>query len=129
MKNLAVEYHREGYNCSQCILKAVECKYRVNIPIEVLNSCSAVSNGFGYGGICSALVAGVMVFGILGGEDNAKSMRIKMFTRFQEIHESFNCGQLVMEKCQCRNCDTLISEIAEIIENILIEEKCVLFTC
>ena len=123
MKTKALHYYNQGYNCSQCVLKALEDKYKVNIPKQSYAMCSAVSNGFGVGGMCSVLIAGIMAFGVLFDEQTAKRLRIKLLSRFQETHKSNSCESLKMERRSGRKCEVLVADIAELIDEIIEEEE------
>ena len=119
MKEKAVRYYQEGFNCAQCILKAAAEQYGIKLPKESLNCCRGVNNGFGIGGICSALVGAVMVFGLLFNEERARLMRLQLFLKFHEKHESLNCCSL--SACNT-DCYALVEDIATLTEGIINEE-------
>ena len=72
MKNETLEYYQNGYNCSQCLLKAADEKYNLKLSPQVYKSCSAINTGFGVGSICSVLIAGIMLFDIIFDKADAK---------------------------------------------------------
>lgn len=119
MKQKALRYYQEGYNCAQCILKAAAEQYHFPLPQTSLNCCRGVNNGFGIGGICSALVGAVMVFGLLFEAERARLLRLELFLRFHETHESLNCCSL--SACNS-NCNALVEDIATLTEEIIEEE-------
>lgn len=119
MKKKALRYYQEGYNCAQCIIKAAAEQYGFELPKESLNCCRGVNNGFGIGGICSALVGAVMVFGLLFEAERARLLRLELFLRFHEKHESLNCCSL--STCNA-NCNALVEDIAQLTEGIIQEE-------
>ncbi len=121
LKEKAIYYKRKGYNCSQCILKASEDTYGIKLSEQVLKACSAVNNGFGIGNVCSVLIAGVMVFGLLFDSETAKQMRLNLFMKFHEKH-SFDCMALRRE-FKTGNCEEIIKEIADIVETLIKENK------
>lgn len=121
MKDRALEYYYKGYNCSQCILKAAEQKYKIPISKQSLNLCTGVCNGFGTGGFCSVIAAGIMILGLLFDESTVKRLRIKMLDEFQNRYSSLNCAQL-KDKNKEYYCDKFIPEAADIIDNIIMEE-------
>ena len=121
LNKIALYYHKKGYNCSQCILKACEEIYNIKCSEETLNLCSAINNGFGIGSMCSVLIAGIMVFGLLFEENTAKKLRLKLLLSFKEKH-SLDCISLKKE-FNNKNCDKIIEEISNIIENLINEEK------
>ena len=122
MKNRATEYYNKGYNCSQCILKAFESKYKIPINKQSYEMCTGINTGLGIGTTCSVLVAGIMIFGILFDEQTAKRLRIKLLAMFKERHRSLNCDALTKEKGAGRRCDRIVAEVAELIDIIISEE-------
>lgn len=123
MKKLAVQFYEGGYNCSQCIVKAFETKYHYPVPKEVYDSLNGVNNGFGIGGFCSGLVAGIMIFGLLFDQDTAKRLRIELLMRFQNEFGNVNCSALGKYKTGYSNCNAIIAGIACIVEDIIQGEK------
>ncbi len=122
MKDKVLNYYYQGYNCSQCILKAAEQKYKIPISNQSIKLCNGVCNGFGVGGICSVIVAGIMVLGLLFDEKTVKRLRLKFITEFQDKFSVLNCSQL-KEKMGEYSCDKLILEAADLIDKIIEEEQ------
>lgn len=122
LKKKALYFYNNGFNCSQCIIKACESVYNIPISRQAIKMCSTVNNGFGVGGMCSVLIAGIMVFGILFDEDIAKSKRIKFLSEFQEKHKDINCAQLKSERKHGSRCEELIGEVSDLIEKIVKEK-------
>lgn len=118
MKEFALYYNQYGYNCSQCILMAAKRKFGIHIDCQTLRSCSAINNGFGYGGLCCALVAGILLLGILFEEGQAKCLRMELLDKFQETFQSLNCAKL----CQTHDCTEVIAVCATLLEEILVRE-------
>lgn len=123
MKCEALKYYQKGYNCSQCILKACEQEYGLRLPEDCLNMCGAINTGFGVGGMCSVLIAGVMVFGLLFDETDAKRLRLKLLSEFRDKYPSMDCSVLRRERQRGINCEQLVCDIAELIEKIIKEES------
>ncbi len=121
LKEKALYYYKKGYNCSQCILKAAEYVYKIPISNQSMKLCSAVNNGFGVGSICSVLVSGIMVFGIMFDEVTAKKLRIKLLSEFGRGHK-IDCISLKKE-FNDGNCEKIVGEIAELIEFAINEEQ------
>lgn len=120
MKEKVILYYRQGFNCSRCILMAAAETYGFSLPEETLDSCGAVNNGFGIGGICSALVGAVLVFGILFPDERAKFLRLQLFLRFHEKYESLNC--CILSACQ-EDCEGILGDVAELTEELIVCEK------
>lgn len=122
MKDKVLDYYHQGYNCSQCILKAAEQKYKLPISKQSLNLCSGISNGFGIGGFCSVIVAGIMIFGSLFDEETVKRLRLKLVDTFQEKYSSLNCLQLRKKNGE-HFCEFFIPEVADMIDKIIMDEN------
>lgn len=73
MKEKTMAYCRAGENCSLALLRAASDQYGFPLSKELIDSCGAVCSGFGIGGICSALVAAIMILGILFEPEEAKN--------------------------------------------------------
>ena len=111
LREKALYYYRNGFNCSQCLLKACESVYGIPISKQSMKLCGAVNNGFGIDNICSVLISGIMIFGLLFDEITAKKLRLKLLTDFKSKH-AINCMSLKKEFGN-KSCDTLIGEIAD----------------
>jgi len=123
VKEKALLYYKQGYNCSQCILKAVEAVYGIPVSRQCMNACGGVCTGFGVGGMCSVLIAGVMAFGMLFDEAAVKRMRIKLMTMFHEKHKNMDCSVLKAQRQSGMHCETIVSDVAEMVERIIAEER------
>ncbi len=108
----------EGENCSRAILRAAAEQYGFPLSEELLDSCNAISAGFGVGGMCSALIAAVMVLGILFPTEEAKQKSLILFCQVQERWNCMDCCRLSANK---ENCNDLIGEISAILEEIICE--------
>lgn len=123
MKEKAIEYYKKGYNCSQCILKAAEFKYKRPVPKQCFDMCRGVNTGFGIGGICSVLVAGIMIFGLFFEEETVKRLRIKLLTEFRNHYGCLNCADLLRMRKDSGRCEGIVGQVAEMVERMINEEK------
>ena len=115
----ALKYFRSGCSCSQCILKACADVYGLKPEASCYNMLGAISNGLGIGSTCSVLTAGIMVLGLIFGENAAKRLRLKFMSEASKIYGSLSCpalGRLMSDK---GGCGKLIMEIGDILENII----------
>lgn len=110
----AIYYYKNGYNCSQCILKACEQEYGIVVSKNMLKMCTVVNNGFGIGNMCSVLIASIMVFGILFDESTAKELRLRLLNEFHDTHSSFNCSAIGKGSCE-----NIIIQIADITQRLI----------
>ncbi|MGE4214773.1 MAG: C-GCAxxG-C-C family (seleno)protein [Anaerotignaceae bacterium] len=115
MKEIAQKYYNEGLGCSRSILMAFRDKYGY-VTEEVVSAANAINNGFGIGGMCSALVAGIMVLGLLYEGEEAYSERMKLMTCFQCKFCSINCMSLAKER---NDCIDLIDFVCDYLEEIV----------
>lgn len=119
MKQLAVGFYKNGFNCSQAILKAVSKKFNIKLSNECLSLCSGVNTGFGIKSICSVLVACIMALGLIFDSQTVKRLRIKFLNEFNLKYKNLNCAGL-SEKYSC---EKIISDAASILEKIILCEK------
>ncbi len=124
MRKEALYYYSHGYNCSQCILKAAEAYYKISIPKNSLEMCNGVNTGFGIGGMCSVLIAGIMVFGLFFDDTTTKKLRMKLLSSFTDKHRSMDCCDLKKERKEGYMCEKLVGEIAEMVCKLIDEERC-----
>lgn len=113
LKNKALEYYKQGNNCSQCILKACNDTFFLNLPRECYMLNGGIYNGFGVGSVCSVLVACIMVIAYMYPQDNG-SLRMKMTDGFAQKMGSINCG-----KIRCQDCSHIICCACDILEEII----------
>jgi hypothetical protein len=68
--------------------------------------------------MCSAIIAGIMIFGILFDEDRAVFLRLKLMDMVYEKYNGVNCMGLKKSE----GCTALISDIADMTEMIIQQE-------
>lgn len=122
MKNLALKHFQTDSNCSQCILKAFEEKYNYPLNPQIYKSLSAVNSGFGIGTVCSALIAGIIIFSTVFDEQTALRARLKLLSNFNSYFGTVNCSSLSPSKNSFNGCDKIIYMTAAFTEQILLEE-------
>ena len=120
MKEQAVWFLKNGYNCSQCILKAAEKVFGISCSKACIDMCSAVNTGFGIGGICSVLVAGIMVFGVMFDAPTAKRLRIRLLSEHGKACPT-DCGKL-RNLGSKSGCEEVVGNAAGLIEEIIRSE-------
>ena len=113
MKEKTIAYCRAGENCSLALLRAASDQYGFPLSKELIDSCGAVCSGFGIGGICSALVAAIMVLGILFDPEEAKNKRLFFLLAFLEKFGAMDCPTLSAGKLDCTE---LMGEIGALLE-------------
>lgn len=116
MKELAVKFCREGYGCGGCIIKAADIKYSLNMNGELIKAMSAASGGFGYGGLCAAAAAVILLFGFMFDENTSKRLRIEFMQMFKQKYGTFNCCSM------SENCESVISYSADMADRLIERE-------
>lgn len=111
----------DGEGCSRILLRAAAEEYGFSLPPELLDACSGINGGFGIDGLCSGLVAGVMVLGLLFEEDEVKGRRILFLLRAQERFGALDC--CCLSAAFQGDCCGLLEEIAEILQEIIEGEE------
>ncbi len=103
--------------CSRIILQAAAEEYDFFLPKELLDACSGINGGFGIHGMCSGLVAAVMVLGVLFEEEEVKRKRILFLLKAQERFGALDCCYLsgMFEE----DCSKLLEEIANILQEVI----------
>lgn len=113
LKNRALKFYNEGFNCAKCILKACEEEYNIKISEDCHNSCNGLYNGLGIGSCCGVLLACIMIIGIMC--DDVSYSRLEMIERFKCEFSSINCciikNKYCCEKIICVSCDILANII------------------
>ena len=113
VKEKAMNYCAAGENCSLGLLKAAAEVYGFGLSEEMKHSCAAINSGFGVGSFCSALVAAVMIFGILFPAEEAKQKRLLFLMKIREKYGTLDCCTLSANRADCVD---LIGEMAELLE-------------
>lgn len=116
MRDLIIKYSQAGESCSHIILLAAADKYNLTLSEDMMNSCRAIRAGFGIGGICSGLIAGVMVLGMLFDEEEARQKSLQLFCMFQGTYQCMDCGRLAVNR---EDCEDVLVEIGERLEEIV----------
>ena len=84
----------------------------------IMPACGGINGGFGIGGICSGLVASVMVLGLLFDEEEIKWKRILFLMSVQERYGSLECGRLSALQTDCNE---FLEGIADILQEVIEE--------
>lgn len=121
-------FHEQGYNCCQCVLRA--CAHASGLGIENANL------GYGFGGgmhiksVCGALTGALMSIGAAcmdaekpnPSRPDAKALSLEMEERFGERFGTVMCGDIV-EKYEKTLCGICIAEAAEMALEIIEKYK------
>lgn len=105
-----------GENCSRIILQAAAEEFGLSLSEDILAACGGISGGFGINGMCSGLVAAVMVLGLLCDEEQLKMKRILFLLKAQERLGGLDCCRL---SALGTDCSGLLEEIADILQEVI----------
>lgn len=115
LKERAIFYCNAGENCSRAILKAGAEYFDIELSEDMLNSCNAISSGFGIGGICSGLVAGVMLLGLLFDDEEARQKSLLFFCYVQTELGGLNCCEIA----GVENCERVMEIIGDVLQGLI----------
>ncbi|MDR3565707.1 MAG: C-GCAxxG-C-C family (seleno)protein [Negativicutes bacterium] len=91
VKNAAGQYFREGYNCSEAILRAFGETLELDLNEDALKMATGFGGGMGHAGcVCGALAASVMVLGVLQGRSDKSQSRSPAYHASEEFHRRFS---------------------------------------
>lgn len=116
LKERIRSYCEKGDNCAQIILRAAAEEYDISLSEELILACRGIHGGFGINGMCSGIVAGVMVLGLLCEEEELKLKRILFLLRIQNQFDSLDCGRLSALEADCVG---VLEGIAEILQEVI----------
>ena len=144
-KEIAVNYHIQGFNCSQAVIGAFceELGLEKDIAMQV---ASGFGGGMRCGSTCGAVTGALMALGIKYGQTKAEDQetKMKMYSRstefqnrFKALHDTTICKELlghdisspegfavIQQKGLSRSlCDKLISDAVELVDEMLKENK------
>lgn len=129
MKNFVADYYKNGYNCCEAVIMAADKKYKLGVSKDVLYSANLINNGMGVGSLCSAIIGGVMVIGLVFGRQNTiqdsqlGQLRMQFLDCVNCELKSINCSQICKTPLARDNCIEVISIIAGILDKIISKYK------
>lgn len=125
----AAEYFKEGYSCSESIVKWAMDEELV--PEELLPCATSFSGGMSSGCLCGAIAGSQMVIGYLYGRENSKNNEVcarakakEMIKKFTEKHNATCCrvltrGMDMASPERKAHCTNMVDECSKILEEIL----------
>jgi C_GCAxxG_C_C family probable redox protein len=111
-----LEFHKEGYNCAESIVKAINEEKKLNIPVAIASSFGA---GMTVGTTCGAISGALMVLGAVKGRETSKEQNAsrlvakEVMKKISEKYGTFECREL---KKKGVSCDEIIEYAYEIIK-------------
>lgn len=88
---LAEQYHTQGNNCVESVIKACNDSMNLHLPDESIRMASVMGGGIGRSGcVCGALSGACLVIGSLVGRlDPAEKPLPEMYQYTHEFHDCF----------------------------------------
>lgn len=128
MKNLATENFKNGYSCSESIVKAAFDKGIIDSDLTSI--ATSFSGGMSSGCLCGAIAGAQMVIGYLYGKKTddkglkARELAKKFIEQFKEQHKVTCCRVLTRDyefasPERKNHCSEMVSTSAEILENLI----------
>lgn len=129
IKEKAVENFKNGYSCSESIVKAAIDEGL--LPMEFLSAATSFSGGMGSGCLCGAIAGSQIVIGFLHGKgktERARTLAKEFIDEFKKTHKATCCKVLTTgfdfhspeRKAHCVN---MVYDCGEILERILEREQ------
>lgn len=114
-----LEYHKEGYNCCESLIKSYNDVADLNIPVCV---GTPFGGGMAVAGICGAVTGALIVLGGLEGRNSAQEKNLtriptkEILNKFNEKYGTLQCKEL---KSRGISCDELIEFGYEVLQQYI----------
>ena len=134
-RNAAGQYFKDGYNCSESILRAGSHLLGIQIDEQALRMATGFGGGIGHAGcICGALASSVMLIGLLKGRADATENREEAYALSSEFHRRFQerfgatcCRALNPHEFETRehlvNCVKITGNTAKLLREFIDEKQ------
>jgi C_GCAxxG_C_C family probable redox protein len=99
-----LEFHKEGYNCAESIIKAFNEEAGLDIPVSIASPFGA---GMCVGSTCGAITGTLMAVGALRGrntseeKNNSRVMTKDVITTVKEKYGTIECIELKKKGVTC----------------------------
>lgn len=103
-----LEFHKEGYNCAESIIKAVNEDTNLDIPMSI---ASPFGGGMSVGGTCGAITGTLMAIGALKGRnssDEKNNTRVLSKGIINKVKEKFGTIECIELKRKGVTCEEII---------------------
>ena len=129
-ENLAVDYFKNGYSCSESIAQAAVDLGLTNK--DLVSVATSFSGGMSSGCLCGAVAGAQMIIGLLYGKYKNNTARAKakeFYDKFTSVHKVTCCKVLTKDfkdfhSPERRNhCINMIEFCAKVLDEILEKEK------
>ena len=99
-----LEFHKEGYNCAESIIKAFNEDTNLDIPVSI---ASPFGGGMAVGGTCGAITGTLMAVGALKGrntseeKNDSRTLTKEVITKVKEKYGTLECIELKKKGVTC----------------------------
>lgn len=99
-----LEIRKEGYNCAETIVKAINEEKNLNIPVSVASPFGA---GMNVGTTCGAITGALMALGAVKGRESGKEengsrlVAKEVMNKISEKYGTFECRELKKKGVSC----------------------------
>jgi len=96
------------------VLRAVSEKHDIKLPDEIEKMLTGISNGFGTGHICAALISSIMALGLVCPHSEVASARIELIEKFYDEYGTLSCMNLkALDECKniVAKCSVILDEV------------------
>lgn len=112
-----IEYHKQGYNCAESVVKSFNEEKGLNIPVSI---AGPFGTGMTVGSTCGAVTGALIALGSLKGREGlndkneSRKYTKEIMNKIKEKYGTFECLELKKKGISC-------NEIIEYTYNILKE--------
>lgn len=99
-----IEFHKEGYNCAESVLKAFNEDTGLDIPVSM---ASPFGSGMTVGSTCGAITGTLMAIGALKGrntseeKNNSRILTKEVITKVKKKYGTLECIELKKKGVTC----------------------------
>jgi len=99
-----LEFHKEGYNCAESIIKAFNEDTGLDIPVSI---ASPFGGGMTIGGTCGAITGTLMAVGALKGrntseeKNDSRTLTKEVIAKVKEKYGTLECIELKKKGVGC----------------------------
>jgi len=97
------------------VLRAVSEKYDIKLSDDIEKMMKGISNGFGTGHICAALISSIMAIGLTCPPQEVISARMELLDKFYDEYGTLSCTELKA----LDDCKNIISQCAGTLDEII----------
>lgn len=122
MKDLALEYFKNWYSCSESLVKAAADKGYCSE--DLITVATPFSGGMSVGCLCGAIAGAQIVIGAVFGKEDARLMANEFVKRFRDVNKFTCCKALShgLERTSLERkelCKKYVFDSAEIVEELI----------